>query len=68
MEDAYDLADLKRILRPDEVADELRVSRSTVYRLIEEGKLPHVKVGGQKRIRRCDLLAYLTPENMRELY
>lgn len=40
----------KELLRPDEVAVYLNISRSTVYRWIEEGKLPAKKVG-EKLIR-----------------
>lgn len=33
-----------RLLRPDEVARLLSVSRSEVYRLIQLGRLPHLKL------------------------
>lgn len=39
-----------RLYRPEEVADQLRVSRSTVYRLIRDGKLKSVKIGGSRRV------------------
>lgn len=51
----------KALLRPDEVASILRVSRSTVYRWVEEGRLPALKPGncGVVRICRNDLLRFL---------
>lgn len=33
------------LLRADEVAQRLRVSRATVYNMANEGKIPHVKFG-----------------------
>lgn len=44
-----------------EVANELRLTRSTVYRLIGRGELPTVHVGGHNasRVRRVDLAAYI---------
>ena len=37
----------KELLRPDEVASYFRVSRSSVYRWIDEGKLDSMKTPGQ---------------------
>lgn len=42
-----------------EVARQLRVSNMTVYRLINAGDLPAVRVGKSYRIRDTDLDAYL---------
>lgn len=42
-------------LTPMEVAGLLRVSRSVVYRWINEGKLEAIKVGGVLRIARSEL-------------
>ncbi|MEV4873727.1 helix-turn-helix domain-containing protein [Streptomyces syringium] len=42
-----------------EAADVLRFGRSTVYELMEEGALKYVKRGRSRRIRRCDLEAYV---------
>ena len=50
-----------QLLRPAEVADYLRVSRSTVYRLIASGELGTVHVGARRaaRITREALDAYI---------
>ncbi len=37
-------------LTPQEVADELRFSRLTVYRMIDQGEIPAVKFGTKVRI------------------
>jgi excisionase family DNA binding protein len=37
----------------------LSVSRATVYRMIEEGELPSLKVRGTRRLRWADLEAYV---------
>lgn len=42
-----------------EVADHMRVSNMTVYRLIKSGEMPAVRVGKSYRIRRRDLQSYL---------
>jgi excisionase family DNA binding protein len=42
-----------------EVADELRISRMTIYRRIREGVLPATRIGYSLRVRERDLDAYL---------
>ncbi|HYA45762.1 MAG TPA: helix-turn-helix domain-containing protein [Acidimicrobiales bacterium] len=42
-----------------EVADQLRVSNMTVYRLVQSGQLPAVRVGRSYRIREEDVDRYL---------
>lgn len=42
-----------------EVAEHIRVSNMTVYRLIKSGDLPAIRVGKNYRIRAGDLFAYL---------
>lgn len=44
----------------NEVAERLRVSTMTVYRLIRGGDLPAVRVGRNYRVRAGDLDAFLT--------
>lgn len=48
-----------RLLTVAEVADLLRVSNMTVYRLIKGGTLAAIRVGKNYRIRQSDLDAYL---------
>ncbi|HVM18784.1 MAG TPA: helix-turn-helix domain-containing protein [Egibacteraceae bacterium] len=48
-----------RLLTVAEVADHMRVSNMTVYRLIKSGTLPALRVGKNYRIRSADLAAYL---------
>lgn len=47
------------LLTVGDVASELRVSRSTVHRLIRRGELRAHALGAQYRITRADLTAYL---------
>jgi excisionase family DNA binding protein len=42
-------------LTPEEVADALSVSRHTIYRLIERGNSPTVRIGRLHRVRKVDL-------------
>jgi excisionase family DNA binding protein len=48
-----------RFLTPAEVADQLRVSSMTVYRLIRSGELRAARIGKSYRIREADVDAYL---------
>ena len=43
------------LLRPKEVADRLSYSLRTVYRLIDSGQLPVVKIGSVLRVRESDI-------------
>jgi excisionase family DNA binding protein len=48
-----------RLLMVREVAELMRVSNMTVYRLIKAGDLPAIRVGKNFRIRRSDVEIYL---------
>ncbi len=48
-----------QFLTPAEVADHLRVSSMTVYRLIQSGDLRAARIGKSYRIREDDVDAYL---------
>jgi excisionase family DNA binding protein len=63
---AATLADLQvlwggrdRLLRVTEVAEHLGVCAATVYRLCEDGELPHVRVINSIRVRPADLEAFV---------
>jgi len=63
----YDAAIVKRepftearLKTVNEVADLLRVSRMTVYRMIKTGEMPAVRVGRSYRLRSEDVDTYLT--------
>jgi excisionase family DNA binding protein len=43
------------LLTVPEVAERLRMTRMTIYRWIEEGKLPALQIGKHYRIREADL-------------
>ncbi len=47
-------------LRAPEVATLLNISRTQAYRLIENGTLPHIRLGRSVRVPRQALLDYLT--------
>lgn len=50
---------MDQLLTVAEVAELLRVSTMTVYRLIRSGELPAVRVGRNYRVRQRDLDGYL---------
>jgi excisionase family DNA binding protein len=48
------------LLTVAEVANMMRVSNMTIYRLIKSGQLSAIRVGKNYRIRRTDMDRYLT--------
>ena len=50
---------MSRFLTVAEVARHLRVSNMTVYRLVNSGQLPAVRIGRGYRIRQADVRKYL---------
>ena len=47
------------LCRVSEVARHLSISRSSLYQLMDSGKLPHVKLGRCRRIKWSDVLAFV---------
>ena len=54
-----------RLLTVREVAETMRVSNMTVYRLIRAGELPAIRVGKHFRIRENELGEYLEAQTVR---
>lgn len=48
-----------KMLRPNEAAARLGVSREVVYRLLQSGELPAYRIRGQWRVSHEKLLEYL---------
>ncbi|MEW6059935.1 MAG: helix-turn-helix domain-containing protein [Actinomycetota bacterium] len=53
-----------RLLTVAEVADTMRVSNMTVYRLIKSGELPALRVGKNYRLRESDVDGYLAKRSV----
>jgi excisionase family DNA binding protein len=53
-----------RLLTVSEVAQTMRVSNMTVYRLIKSGDLPALRVGKNFRIRESDVDKYLAQRSV----
>jgi excisionase family DNA binding protein len=49
----------RRLLRIEDVADRLAVSRSMAWKLVTYGQLPAVRIGRAVRVRPVDLEAYV---------
>lgn len=43
------------LLRPEEVARRLSISRAAVYRLIANGTIPSIRLGGARRVSHAQL-------------
>ena len=54
-----------RLLTVAEVADTMRVSNMTVYRLIKSGQLPALRVGKSYRLRPADVDQFLVDRAVR---
>ncbi len=50
---------LETLLTVREVAERLRLSTATVYKLCASGKLPHVRVSNAVRVRVADLAVFM---------
>jgi len=46
------MAELRDIMTPKQVAEYLQLHVMTIYRYINKGKIPAVKIGAQYRIKR----------------
>lgn len=53
------VAPMEKLMTLEEVADYLRLSNDTVYRMANTGTIPASKVGNQWRFRREDVDAWL---------
>jgi excisionase family DNA binding protein len=51
---------MDKILRADEVAEILSVSKGYVYLLLARGQLPCIRIGKSRRIRLTDLDAFIS--------
>ena len=49
----------ERLLKASEVARILNISRSLVYRLIHNGKIPHIRINQAVRIHNDDLNRFI---------
>lgn len=47
------------LITPNELADFLRISKPSVYRLIEKRTIPFCKIGGVLRFRKNDIDEYI---------
>ena len=48
-----------KLLTPDQLADFLNISKTTIYRLIDSRKIPFYKIGGSIRFDKKDITSYL---------
>ncbi|MBX7482085.1 helix-turn-helix domain-containing protein [Qipengyuania qiaonensis] len=52
----------EEILTVRDVAEFLKVTERTIYRLATEGKIPSFKVGGSWRFQRSDLIRWMNEQ------
>ncbi len=49
-----------RLLRVDDIADRLAISRSMAWKLVSSGEMRSVRIGRAVRVRPSDLESYIT--------
>lgn len=49
---------MEKMLTPQEIADILKIKKTTVYEMIKRGELPSSKIGKQLRVRETDFGVY----------
>lgn len=47
------------LLKPQDIAQRLKISRAMAYKLLTMGELPSVRIGRIVRVREADLEAYI---------
>ena len=57
----------EEILTTEEVCKLLRLSRQTIYKLVEQGKLPGTKIGQSYKFLKSELIGFLKGSSAREL-
>lgn len=50
---------MRKLLRVDQVAEVLNISQSMVYKLVENGSLPHLRIGRAIRVVEAELEAWI---------
>jgi prophage regulatory protein len=50
---------MEKIYTVPQVAEYLQISRSKMYDWVKQGKIPHVRIGRNVRIRESDLQAWI---------
>lgn len=55
---------IKIFLKPDELADLLAISKTSVYRLVNKRQIPFNKIGGSLRFRKTDVDKFLADERI----
>jgi len=58
--------DTNELLSPEDVCRVLKLGRTVVYRLLNSGSIPSIRIGNQHRVRRGDLDAYLSAQAPRQ--
>ena len=49
----------RELLKPEQAAEVLKISRSLLYELLKAGVLPSVKIGRSRRIERAEIDAFV---------
>ncbi len=60
-------ADLPVLLTPDELAKFFRISRASMYRLVEKRSLSFIKIGGSLRFPREEVLKFLEKNTIKSI-
>lgn len=53
---------MNQYLTPEQVAEMLQVNKYTIYKWIQSGKIPSIKIGALRRIDKNDLEKFLNEQ------
>ena len=60
------MSDLNEVMTIQELSDYLKISKSTLYKLVREGKIPGQKIGKHLRFHRKTIEEWLKQEPLEE--
>lgn len=58
---------LPELMRVKDVCEALGISGPSVYRIMESGEIPYVKMGRSRRVKKEDVLAYIDRNTVRRV-
>ena len=58
---------MEEIMTIPEIADYLKLSKSKVYKMVQKGDIPSIKIGKSVRLRRTDFVDWMMEELLKNM-